>query len=144
MHLPKLSTVSRWTVKKIAAIPTASDGGPDDPTWYPLQHALGIDTFGANLFRATHTGQTLVEAHDERGSGQQELYLVLEGEVGFELDGEEARLERGSALAVTDPSVRRTATALRDGTSLLVIGASAQPFRSTWDAGHFSDIPRPD
>jgi uncharacterized cupin superfamily protein len=136
--------VARWTVRKIATIPTVSDGGTDDPTWYPLQHALGIDTFGANLFLATHADQTLVEVHDERASGQQELYLVLDGEVGFELDGEETRLERGSALAVTDPSVRRTATALRDRTSLLVIGASAQPFRSTWDAGHFGDIPRPD
>src|SRR5262245_1683892 len=110
-------------------MPTVSDGGPDDPTWYPLQHALGIDTFGANLFRATHANQTLVEAHDEQASGQQELYLVLEGEVSFELDGEETRLDRGSAVAVIDPSVRRRATALRDGTSVLVIGASEHPFR---------------
>ena len=135
--------MARWTVKEIAAIPTVSDGGPEDPTWYPLQHALGIDTFGANLFVATHADQLLVEAHDERASGQQELYLVLEGEVGFELDGEHARLGRGSAVAVTDPSVRRGATALRDETSLLVIGAGAEKFSSTWDLSHFSDIPRP-
>jgi hypothetical protein len=31
-----------------------TDCGPGDPAWYPLQHALGIDTFGANLFVATH------------------------------------------------------------------------------------------
>jgi hypothetical protein len=77
--------VARWTVKEIAAIPTISDGGPGDPTWYPLQHALGIDTFGANLFVATHADQLLVEAHDERASGQQELYLVLEGEAASSL-----------------------------------------------------------
>ena len=62
--------MARWTAREIAAIPTVSDGGPDDPTWYPLQHALGIDTFGANLFVATHADQTLVEEHDERTSGQ--------------------------------------------------------------------------
>ena len=95
--------MARWTVREIAAIPTVSDGGPDDPTWYPLQHALGIDTFGANLFVATHADQTLVEEHDERTSGQQELYVVLEGEVAFHLDGEEARLGRGTAVAITDP-----------------------------------------
>lgn len=135
--------MARWTVTEIAAIPTVSDGGPEDPTWYPLQHALGIDTFGANLFVATHADQLLVEPHDERASGQQELYLVLEGEVGFELDGEHARLSRGSAVAVTDPAVLRSATALSTGTALLVIGAGAEMFRSTWDPSHFGDIPRP-
>lgn len=73
-------------MREIAAIPTVSDSGPDDPAWYPLQHALGIDTFGANLFVATRADQTLVEEHDERSSGQQELYVVLEGEVVFELE----------------------------------------------------------
>ena len=136
--------MARWTVTKMADIPTVSDGGPDDPAWYPLQHALGIETFGANLFVATHGDQTLVEDHDERESGQQELYVVLEGVVAFQLDGEEARLDRGSAVAVTDPSVRRSATAQREGTALLIIGAGPETFRSTWNPGHFSDIPRPE
>ena len=135
--------MARWTVTEIAAIPTVSDGGPEDPVWYPLQHALGIDTFGANLFLATHGDQTLVEGHDERASGQQELYFVLEGEVAFQLDGNEAHLGRGFALAVTDPSVRRSATALREGTALLIIGAGPDTFRSTWNPRHFRDIPRP-
>ena len=136
--------MARWTVKEITGVPTVSDGGPDEPTWYPLQHALGIDTFGANLFVATHPDQPLVHDHDERGSGQQELYLVLEGEVAFRLDGQEARLGRGSAVAVADPSVRRSASALREGTALLIIGAGPGKFKSTWNVGHFSDIPRPD
>ena len=134
--------MARWTVKQIAAMPTVSDGGPDDPTWYPLQHALGIDNFGANLFVASRVSQTLVEEHDERGSGQQELYLVLEGEAVFRLDDEEIHLTRRTALAVTDPSVRRSATALTEETTLLVIGAGVTPFASTWNARHFRDIPR--
>jgi uncharacterized cupin superfamily protein len=135
--------MSRWTVRELAAIPTVSDGGPDDPTWYPLQHALGIETFGANLFVATRDDQVLVEDHDERASGQQELYVVLEGEVVFRLDGEYARLGRGSVVAVTDPSVRRSASALRQGAALLIVGLGAGTFRSTWNPSHFSDIPRP-
>lgn len=136
--------MARWTVKEIAAMPTVSDGRPEDPAWYPVQHALGLDTFGANLFVATRVDQTLVEEHDEGDSGQQELYLVLEGEVVFHLDEDEARLGRGSALAVTDPSVRRSATALREGTALLIIGAGPETFRSTWSPSHFRDIPRPE
>src|SRR5262249_2568400 len=112
--------------------------------WYPLQHALGIDTFGVNLFVASRPDQLLVEDHDERASGQQELYLTLEGQAVFELDGEKVQLDRGGALAVTDPSVRRSAVAARSGTALLIVGASSEPFETTWNPAHFSDIPRPE
>src|SRR6476469_1122361 len=129
---------------QIAAIPTVPDSGPDDPVWYPVQHALGIDTFGANIFVATRADQTLVEEHDERNSGQQELYVVLEGEVVFRLDDEEARLDQGTAVAVTDSTVRRSAKALNSGARLLIVGAGSDPFRSTWNPDHFSEIPRPE
>jgi uncharacterized cupin superfamily protein len=136
--------MARWIARSITSLPQVSDGEPDDPTWYPLQHALGIDTFGANVLVASRADQTLVEEHDERASGQQELYLVLEGEAAFELDGERARLDKGTALAVTDPAVRRSARALMPGTALLIVGAGDEPFRSTWNPRHFGDIPRPD
>jgi hypothetical protein len=135
--------VARWTASPITSLQRVSDGEPDDPLWYPLQHALGIDTFGANVLVASHADQTLVEEHDEHTSGQQELYVVLEGEAMFELDGEHARVEKGTALAVSDPSVRRSARALTPGTTLLIVGAGDGPFRSTWNPTHFDDIPRP-
>jgi hypothetical protein len=136
--------MTRWTVSRITSVPTVSDGDADDPVWYPLQHALGIDTFGVNLFVADRADQILVEEHDERMSGQQELYLLLEGEAVFNLDDEQAHLDRGTALAVTDPAVRRSAKAVTSGTALLIVGASSEPFKSTWNRDHFSDIPRPD
>jgi len=128
----------------MTSLPRVSDGDADDPVWYPLQHALGIDTFGVNLLVADRADQTLVEEHDERVSGQQELYLLLEGEAVFELDDEQAHLDRGTALAVTDPSVRRSARAVISGTALLIVGASSEPFKSTWNPDHFNDIPRPE
>lgn len=131
-------------MRGIADMPVVSEGDPNGPVWYPLQHVLGIDAFGVNLFVAQEAGQTLVEDHDERASGQQELYLVLEGRATFELDGEVARLERGTALAITEPSVRRSAKASTEGTMLLIVGAGRSPFRSTWNASHFEAIPRPD
>jgi hypothetical protein len=136
--------MARWTVTRITSVPTLSDGEADDPVWYPLQHALGIDTFGVNLFVAERADQILVEEHDERMSGQQELYLLLEGEAVFDLDGEQAHLDQGAALAVTDPSVRRSAKAVTSGTALLIVGAGSEPFESTWNRNHFSHIPRPD
>jgi len=57
---------------------------------------------------------------------------------------EEARLDRGTALAITEPSVRRSARAVRPGTTLLIVGAGRSPFTSTWSPSHFTDIRRPD
>jgi hypothetical protein len=136
--------MARWTLSSITDLPVVSDVEPGDPDWHPLQHALGIDTFGANVFVARRADQPLVEAHDERGSGQQELYLLLDGSAVFELDGEEVRLERGDALAVTDPEVRRRGIARTPGTMLLVVGSANAPFESSWNPGHFADIPRPE
>jgi hypothetical protein len=76
--------VARWTLTEIGSSATVSDGGPDDPVWHPLQHLLGIDTFGVNVLVATRADQVLVEEHDERASGQQELYITLDGEAAPE------------------------------------------------------------
>ena len=135
--------MARWTVRSIAAVPTVADGEPGDPAWHPLQHALGIDTFGANVFVADRDGQELVAEHDESGSGQQELYVVLRGSAAFELDGEPVQVGELAALAVTDPTVRRSAIADVAGTMLLIVGAPDGAFKSTWNASHFEGIPRP-
>ena len=136
--------MARWSVSGITAVPTVTDGDPDDPDWYPLQHALGIDTFGVNLFVATRTEQVLVQEHDERESGQQELYVILEGRAVFELDSERVHVDTGTCVAVTDPAVRRSAKALIPGTKLLVVGAGTAPFVSTWSRSHFKNLPRPE
>ena len=136
--------MARWTMSSIIDLPVVSDFEPEDPIWHPLQHALGIDTFGANVFVARHADQLLVEEHDEGESGQQELYLLLEGSALFQLDGEEVRLDRGDVLAVTDPGVRRSGVALTAGTTLLIVGAPAGRFESSWNPTHFADIPRPE
>lgn len=136
--------MARWSVSPILDLPVVSDFEAEDPVWYPVQHALGIETFGANVFVARDADQVLVEEHDERGSGQQELYLILEGSAVFNLDGEEVHLGRGDALAVTDPEVRRSGMARTAGTTLLIVGAGEGRFESSWNPSHFADIPRPE
>lgn len=136
-----MRAVARWSVSAITDVPRVTDGEPGDPDWHALQHYFGIDTFGANVFVATRGDETLVGEHDESGSGQQELYVVLEGEVTFELDGQTVAAPRHTAVAVVDPGVRRSARAVAPGTMLLAIGASDGQFRSTWNASHFTDLP---
>ena len=131
----------RWIVRSIDDVPTVP-GGADDPIWHPLQHYFGLSAFGANVFVAREDGQTLVDEHDEIGSGQEELYLVLEGRATFELDGEAVAAERGTAVAVTEPAVRRSAFAEAAGTALLVVGVRPGSFETTWRESHFVDVPR--
>lgn len=133
-----------WVVREIGEIPRVPRGDADDPDWHPLQHFFGLTAFGANVFVAVSGHETLVAKHDERSSAQQELYLVLEGEADFELAGKHIRATKGTAIAVTDPTVMRHAVARAPGTVLLAVGASEGPFSTTWRKSHFENIPRAD
>ena len=85
---------------------------------------------------------TLISEHDESGSGQEELYVVLAGAAAFTLDGERIEAPAMTAVAIRDASVRRSATATQGDTILLAIGAPARDaFESTWRASHFEGVP---
>ena len=120
------------------------DGAAEDPVWHPLQHFFGLTAFGANVFVATDAEQTLVELHDERESGQQELYLVMDGDAEFELDEDTLVATSGTVVAVPEPAVRRRAVARSPGTALLAVGARPGCFATTWRASHFAQVPRAD
>jgi hypothetical protein len=85
----------------------------------PVREHLGIQAFGINAFTPAEDGR-LVSEHDEAGSGQEELYIVLDGNVTFEIDGEAVDAQRGT-LVFIEPESRRKATG--DGT-VLVVGAT--------------------
>ena len=133
-----------WYARELEEIPMVPGGDEGDPDWRPLQHFFGLTAFGANVFVARRGDETLVEAHDERESGQEELYLVLEGEVEFDVGGETFVAGRGTVVAVPHPAVRRRAVARTAGTALLVIGSRPGCFETTWRASHFTDVPRAD
>ena len=130
----------RFAVRRLDDIPRVPDSAFP---WYPLQHHFGLTAFGANLFAAEAPGDELVEEHDETASGQEELYLVLSGAAVFVLDGDEYEAAAVTAVAVGEPAVRRRATALEAGTTVLVVGGEARgEFRSTWRAEWFERVPR--
>ena len=85
----------------------------------PVREHLGIHAFGINAFTRGEDG-TLVNDHDEAGTGQEELYVVLKGTATFEIDGEAVDAPAGTFVYV-GPELRRQATG--DAT-LLVVGAT--------------------
>ncbi len=85
----------------------------------PVREHLGIQAFGINGFKPSADG-TLVGDHDETGTGQEELYIVVDGHATFELDGDPVEAPAGTYLFV-GPEVRRKATG--EGT-VLCIGAT--------------------
>jgi hypothetical protein len=85
----------------------------------PVREHLGIRAFGVNAFGPADDG-TLINEHDEAGTGQEELYIVLEGTATFEIDGEVVDSPPGT-LVFVGPEVRRKATG--DGI-ILAVGAT--------------------
>lgn len=74
----------------------------------PVREHLGIRAFGVNAFAPGDDG-TLIGEHDEAGTGQEELYIVLEGHATFEIDGERVEAPAGTYVFVR-PEARRKAT----------------------------------
>jgi hypothetical protein len=85
----------------------------------PVREHFGIRAFGINAYTPGEDGK-LISEHDESGSGQEELYLVLDGNATFEVDGETVDAPAGTFVFVR-PESRRKATG--DGT-VLALGAT--------------------
>jgi hypothetical protein len=74
----------------------------------PVRESLGISSFGINAITLGEDG-TLINEHDEAGSGQEEVYVVLEGTAAFEIDGHTFDAPAGSFVSVR-PEARRKAS----------------------------------
>jgi uncharacterized cupin superfamily protein len=85
----------------------------------PVREHLGIRAFGINAYTPGDDG-TLIGEHDESGPGQEELYIVLDGNATFEVDGETVDAPAGT-LVFVPPGLMRKATG--DGT-VLALGAT--------------------
>ena len=64
-----------------------------------MREHLGIHAFGINAYTPGEDG-TLINEHDEAGSGQEELYIVLDGKATFEVDGETFDAPAGTLVFV--------------------------------------------
>jgi mannose-6-phosphate isomerase-like protein (cupin superfamily) len=131
-----------YRVTRLDEVPTIPPDEPGDPDWRPLQHYLRLEAFGANVYLAQAPGVFLIGEHDERRSGQEELYLVLSGRVRFTLDGEEVEGREGTVVTAA-PEVVRSGIAMESGSAVFAVGATPHGrFESTWDERHFEDVPQ--
>jgi quercetin dioxygenase-like cupin family protein len=78
--------------------------GSGECTWLLARKALGTAAFGYNLVEIAPGGQ--IPEHDESGSGQVELYLILEGEAVMRLDGEDHPAPAGTFASIEPPATR--------------------------------------
>ena len=91
-----------------------------------MREHLGIRSFGINAFTPGEDG-TLIGGHDESGSGQEELYIVLEGNASFEIDGETVEAPAGTFVFIR-PEARRRATG--DGIVLALGGTPGKAYEA--------------
>jgi mannose-6-phosphate isomerase-like protein (cupin superfamily) len=96
-----MSNDSKW---KVARLEDIERRGRD----IPVREHMGIHSFGINAYAPSEEG-TLIGEHTESGSGQEELYIVLEGTASFEVDGETIDAPAGTFVYVP-PEARRKAT----------------------------------
>jgi hypothetical protein len=92
----------------------------------PVREHFGISAFGVNAYTPNEEG-TLINDHDEAGSGQEELYVVLDGSATFEVDGETFEALAGTFVAVR-PESRRKATGT--GTVLALGGKPGEAYQA--------------
>ena len=90
--------------------------------WKPLRQPLGITAFGINAYSAVAAGDHVVESHTEETLGHQEVYVVIAGQATFSIGDEKLDAPSGTVVFVRDPGVRRGATAVEPGTTVLAIG----------------------
>ena len=79
--------------------------GSGDSTWRLARKALGTSAFGFNLVEIDPGGQ--IPEHDEAGSGQVELYVILEGEATLRIGGEDHPAPAGTFASI-EPAPSRT------------------------------------
>ena len=85
----------------------------------PVREHLGIQAFGVNAYKPNEDG-TLIGEHTESASGQEKLYIVLDGDATFEVDGETVAAPAGTFVFVPPGSMRK---ATGEGT-VLALGAT--------------------
>jgi mannose-6-phosphate isomerase-like protein (cupin superfamily) len=88
--------------------------------WAPLRAHLGARAFGINAY-TKNADEQIVGEHKEEASGHEELYLVVAGRATFTVEGEERDAPVGTAVLVPSGTTR-SATALEDETTILVVG----------------------
>ena len=105
----------------IVRIDEIEPGGPGGAVRF-VRRALGAEAFGINWFELP--ANAVGREHDERDSGQEEVYVVVRGDGRWRVGDEEVPAVPGSVLRV-DPETTRCPVAGSRGLTFLAVGARA-------------------
>ncbi|MBS1844900.1 MAG: cupin domain-containing protein [Actinobacteria bacterium] len=94
-------------------------------TWMLARKALGTEAFGYNMVEIEPGGA--MPAHDESGSRQVEIYVILEGEAVVVVDGEEHAAPAGTFASLEPDSERTVLNRSSSPLTLLVFGSVPGP-----------------
>ena len=85
-----------------------------------VRRELGVEAFGINWFEL---GPDVVgREHDETGSGQEEVNVIVNGSGTYRIDGVDVPVSAGSILRF-DPETTRVPIAGPEGMTMIGIGA---------------------
>jgi quercetin dioxygenase-like cupin family protein len=85
-----------------------------------VRRELGVEAFGINRFDLPPNAEG--REHDESGSGQEEVSVVVRGSGHWRVDGEEVPVREGSFIRV-DAGSTRCPVAGPDGMSFVSVGS---------------------
>jgi hypothetical protein len=105
-----------YTVIDIGQIEGAGPGG----AVRFVRRQLGVEAFGVNWFELPPN--TPGREHDETGTGQEEVNIVISGGGIYRIDGEQVPVQAPMALRF-DPETVRQPVAGPDGLTMVAIGA---------------------
>lgn len=85
--------------------------------------SLGVTSFGMQVLNFPPNFSEGYPNHDHAESGQEEVYVVLEGAADFDIEGETQHLEPQMALRV-GPTTKRRISSGPAGAQILALGAT--------------------
>jgi hypothetical protein len=111
-----------FRIAHVSDIVSPAESEPGEGDWHAVRIHFGIGSFGVGAYTAEEAGDVFTSEHDESDTQHEELFYVASGRVRFTVDGESVDTPVGTFLYVRDPNLKRGATALEPGTTLLAVG----------------------
>jgi quercetin dioxygenase-like cupin family protein len=113
----------RWSTPKmgytVANVDEVEGAGPGGAVRF-MRKRLGAQAFGVNWFELPPDAEGI--EHDESGSAQEEVNIVVKGSGCWRVEGEEVAVREGTFIRF-DPGTTRCAVAGPDGLTFIAIGA---------------------
>ena len=118
--------MSDYTIKHLDDMDEHHDDG-----FKMIRRELGITAFGINMTTSPPNHDDYPE-HDHLDDGQEEVYIVLEGDSTVTIDGEPHAVRKGHVIRV-GPGSRRKLSAGPGGMQVLTIGGvPPEGFTPNW------------